>query len=48
MGKPVPTGGNKMSELKTTDLSKHYGVNAEVKAIDGVDFAVESGELSGV
>jgi putative ABC transport system ATP-binding protein len=34
-----------MSVLKTSNLKKHYGVNAEVKAIDGVDFSVESGEF---
>ena len=37
-----------MSVLKTTNLKKHYGANAEVKAIDGVDFAVESGEFVSV
>jgi len=37
-----------MSILKTNSLKKHYGANAEVKAIDGVDFAVESGEFVSV
>ena len=37
-----------MSVLKTTNLKKHYGANAEVKAIDGVDFAVDSGEFVSV
>ena len=37
-----------MSVLKTSNLKKYYGVNAEVKAIDGVDFAVESGEFVSV
>jgi len=37
-----------MSILKTSNLKKHYGANAEVKAIDGVDFAVESGEFVSV
>jgi putative ABC transport system ATP-binding protein len=37
-----------MSVLKTNNLKKHYGANAEVKAIDGVDFAVESGEFVSV
>ena len=34
-----------MSVLKTNNLKKYYGVNAEVKAVDGVDFSVESGEF---
>jgi putative ABC transport system ATP-binding protein len=34
-----------MSVLKTNNLKKHYGANADVKAIDGVDFSVESGEF---
>ena len=34
-----------MSVLKTSNLKKHYGETAVVKAIDGVDFAVESGEF---
>jgi len=34
-----------MSILRTNNLKKHYGVNAEVKAIDGVDFTVDSGEF---
>jgi putative ABC transport system ATP-binding protein len=38
----------KMSVLKTNNLKKHYGANAEVKAIDGVDFTVESGEFVSV
>ena len=37
-----------MSVLKTTNLKKYYGANAEVKAIDGVDFAVETGEFVSV
>jgi len=37
-----------MSVLKTIDLKKYYGENAEVKAIDGVDFEVESGEFVSV
>ncbi|MCL2003288.1 MAG: ABC transporter ATP-binding protein [Oscillospiraceae bacterium] len=37
-----------MSVLKTTNLKKHYGANAEVKAIDGVDFAVGAGEFVSV
>ena len=37
-----------MSVLKTSNLKKHYGANAEVKAIDGVYFAVESGEFVSV
>jgi putative ABC transport system ATP-binding protein len=37
-----------MSILRTNNLKKHYGANAEVKAIDGVDFAVESGEFVSV
>ncbi|MCL1794402.1 MAG: ABC transporter ATP-binding protein [Oscillospiraceae bacterium] len=34
-----------MSVLKTSNLKKHYDSGAVVKAIDGVDFAVESGEF---
>ncbi len=34
-----------MSVLKTTDLKKHYNTGTVVKAIDGVDFSVESGEF---
>ena len=34
-----------MIVLRTCNLKKHYGANAEVKAIDGVDFSVESGEF---
>ncbi len=34
-----------MSVLKTNNLKKYYGANAEVKAVDGVDFSVESGEF---
>ena|GEM_PF-4183858 len=34
-----------MGILETANLKKHYGTNAEVKAIDGVDFTVESGEF---
>jgi putative ABC transport system ATP-binding protein len=34
-----------MSILKTSGLKKYYGANAEVKAIDGVNFSVESGEF---
>jgi len=34
-----------MSVLKTCNLKKYYGANAEVKAVDDVDFAVESGEF---
>ncbi|MCL2108426.1 MAG: ABC transporter ATP-binding protein [Oscillospiraceae bacterium] len=34
-----------MNVLKTTNLKKHYGANAEVKAVDGIDFAVEQGEF---
>jgi putative ABC transport system ATP-binding protein len=37
-----------MSILRTNNLKKYYGANAEVKAIDGVDFAVESGEFVSV
>jgi len=37
-----------MSILRTNNLKKHYGASAEVKAIDGVDFAVESGEFVSV
>lgn len=37
-----------MSVLKTTNLKKYYGANAEVKAIDGVNFTVESGEFVSV
>jgi putative ABC transport system ATP-binding protein len=37
-----------VSILRTNNLKKHYGANAEVKAIDGVDFAVESGEFVSV
>ena len=34
-----------MSVLKTSNLKKHYVSGAVVKAIDGVDLAVESGEF---
>lgn len=34
-----------MSVLETTNLKKHYSTSALVKAIDGIDFAVESGEF---
>ncbi|MCL2109082.1 MAG: ABC transporter ATP-binding protein [Oscillospiraceae bacterium] len=34
-----------MNVLKTTNLKKHYGANSEVKAVDGIDFAVEQGEF---
>lgn len=34
-----------MSVLKTSNLKKYYGASTQVKAIDGVDFAVESGEF---
>jgi putative ABC transport system ATP-binding protein len=34
-----------MSVLSTSNLKKHYGRDAEIKAIDGVDFTVESGEF---
>jgi len=37
-----------MSVLKTSNLKKYYGANAEIKAIDGVNFAVESGEFVSV
>ena len=37
-----------MSVLETCNLKKHYGTNAEVKAVDGVDFIVESGEFVSV
>lgn len=37
-----------MSVLKTTNLKKYYCANAEVKAIDGVNFTVESGEFVSV
>ena len=37
-----------MSVLKTSNLKKYYGINAEVKAIDGVDFTVEAGEFVSV
>jgi putative ABC transport system ATP-binding protein len=37
-----------MSILRTHNLKKHYGASAEVKAIDGVDFVVESGEFVSV
>ena len=37
-----------MSVLRTNNLKKYYGVNAEVKAIDGVNFAVESAEFVSV
>ena len=37
-----------MSVLKASDLKKYYGANAEVKAVDGVDFAVEPGEFVSV
>ena len=34
-----------MSVLKTTNLKKHYHTGTVVKAIDGVDFSVETGEF---
>jgi putative ABC transport system ATP-binding protein len=34
-----------MSVLKTSGLKKYYGTDTIVKAIDGVDFTVESGEF---
>ncbi len=34
-----------MSVLKTNDLKKHYQTSTVVKAIDGIDFSVESGEF---
>jgi putative ABC transport system ATP-binding protein len=34
-----------MSVLKTSGLKKYYGTDTVVKAIDGVDFTVESGEF---
>ncbi|MCL2054462.1 MAG: ABC transporter ATP-binding protein [Oscillospiraceae bacterium] len=34
-----------MNVLKTTDLKKYYGENAEVRAVDGIDFMVEQGEF---
>jgi putative ABC transport system ATP-binding protein len=34
-----------MSVLKTRNLKKHYGSDTTVKAIDGIDFSVESGEF---
>ncbi|MCL2253533.1 MAG: ABC transporter ATP-binding protein [Lachnospiraceae bacterium] len=34
-----------MSVLKTSNLKKYYGETATIKAIDGVDFTVESGEF---
>jgi putative ABC transport system ATP-binding protein len=34
-----------MIVLKTSSLKKYYDANAEVKAVDGVNFAVESGEF---
>ena len=37
-----------MNVLKTSNLKKYYGANSEVKAIDGVDFLVESGEFVSV
>ena len=37
-----------MSVLQTTNLKKYYGANAEIKAIDGVDFTVEAGEFVSV
>ena len=37
-----------MSILKTSNLKKHYVGSTVVKAIDGVDFAVESGEFVSV
>jgi putative ABC transport system ATP-binding protein len=37
-----------MSVLKTINLKKHYGANAEVKAVDGIDITVESGEFVSV
>jgi putative ABC transport system ATP-binding protein len=37
-----------MSVLKTSNLKKYYGTETIVKAIDGVDFAVEQGEFVSV
>jgi putative ABC transport system ATP-binding protein len=37
-----------MSVLKTSGLKKYYGTETVVKAIDGVDFTVESGEFVSV
>jgi putative ABC transport system ATP-binding protein len=37
-----------MSVLRTSGLKKYYGTGAVVKAIDGVDFTVESGEFVSV
>jgi putative ABC transport system ATP-binding protein len=34
--------------LKTSNLKKYYGTGTVVKAIDGIDFAVESGEFVSV
>ncbi|MDR0861184.1 MAG: ABC transporter ATP-binding protein [Oscillospiraceae bacterium] len=34
-----------MSVLKTTNLKKHYALGTVVKALDGVDIAVEQGEF---
>ncbi|MDR2889846.1 MAG: ABC transporter ATP-binding protein [Lachnospiraceae bacterium] len=34
-----------MSVLKTIDLKKHYDTGAVVKAVDGINLAVESGEF---
>jgi putative ABC transport system ATP-binding protein len=34
-----------MIVLSTGNLKKHYGTDTVVKAIDGIDFAVESGEF---
>ncbi|MCL1917850.1 MAG: ABC transporter ATP-binding protein [Peptococcaceae bacterium] len=34
-----------MSVLKTSNLKKHYHTGAVVKAVDGIDFEVESGEF---
>jgi putative ABC transport system ATP-binding protein len=39
------TRKDKMNVLQTTNLKKHYNTGTVVKAIDGVDFAVESGEF---
>jgi len=37
-----------MSVLRTKNLKKYYGANSIVKAIDGIDFVVESGEFVSV
>jgi putative ABC transport system ATP-binding protein len=41
----IQWGAWDMSILKTSGLKKYYGTSAVVKAIDGVDFAVEPGEF---